>query len=236
MSAATARKAAPPGTPARDPAAKASASPANAARRGSTTPSANGTTNGVTRTRSVRSGTNGAPVSARAAVRKPGAPSNLSTSSPADAHDEDAREEQAAFMADLRERLLTAEAEATERQRQIDVLNARLDDAIKEQAKLEERAHEEEEKAESLEAERQKLTRQQRELEGIYEAERVQAMKDKEGAQTRAQELQETIQRLKETMAKKNVESSDGEDGRLSRACELPPSPAHWLRSALNPH
>ncbi|KAL5392686.1 hypothetical protein DPSP01_000389 [Paraphaeosphaeria sporulosa] len=226
MSATTARKPAPPGTPGRDQASKVSSSPASAARRGST-PSANGTTNGVTRTRSVRSGTNGSPVSARAAVRKPGGPSNLSMSaSQADGNDEDAREEQAVFMADLKERLQKAETDAEERQKQVDVLNARLDDAIKEQAKLEERAHEEEEKVESLEAEKQKLARHQRELEGIYEAERVQAMKDKEEAQNRVEELQETIQRLKETMAKKNVEGSDGEEGRLSRASSFRQNPS----------
>ncbi|KAL1595231.1 hypothetical protein SLS60_009919 [Paraconiothyrium brasiliense] len=225
MSATTARKPAPPGTPGRAPADKVSSSPASAARRGST-PNANGT-NGVSRTRSVRSAANGSPVSARAAVRKPGAPSNLSmTASQGDSNDEDAREEQAVLLADLRERLQKAEQEAEERQKQADVLNARLDDALKEQAKLEERAHEEEEKAESLEAEKQKLTRQQRELEGIYEAERVQAMKDKEEALSRAEELQETIQRLKETMAKKNVEGSDAEEGRLSRASSFRQNPS----------
>jgi chromosome segregation ATPase len=141
------------------------------------------------------------------------------SASQTDTNDEDAREEQAAFLTDLKERLHKAEIEAEERQKQVDVLNARLDEALREQAKLEERAHEEEERAESLEADKQKLTRQQRELEGIYEAERAQTMKDKDEAQTRVDELQETIQRLKETMAKKNVEGSDGEDGKLSRTC-----------------
>lgn len=226
MSATTARKPAPPGPPARDQASKASTSPAPAGRRTSTTPSASSTATGPARTRPARSGTNGSPVSARAAVRKPGAPSALSTSaSQADTSDEDAREEQAVFMADLKERLSKAENDAAERQKQVDVLNARLDEAIKEQAKLEERAHEEEEKVESLEAEKQKLARHQRELEVIYEAERVQAMKDKEEAQNRVEELQETIQRLKETMARKNVDSSDGEDGRPSRACKSSPCP-----------
>lgn len=134
--------------------------------------------------------------------------------------DEDAREEAAAYLADLKERLQKAETEAEERQKQIEVLNARLDDALKEQAKLEERAHEEEEKAESLENEKRELTRQHRELESIYEAERAQTMKEKEEAHTRQEELQETIQRLKETMASKNIQGSDGEEGKLSRTCE----------------
>jgi len=142
------------------------------------------------------------------------------SSSQADSTDEDAREEAAVYMSNLKERLQKAETEVQERQKQVEVLNARLDDALKEQAKLEERAHEEEEKVESLEVQRRELTRQQRELEGIYEAERAQTMKDKEEAQTREEELQVTIQRLKDAMANKNVQTSDSEEGRLSRTCE----------------
>ena len=93
-----------------------------------------------------------------------------------------------------------------------------------EQAKLEERAHEEEEKVESLENEKREATRQHRELEAIYEAERAQAMKEKEGTQAREEELQETIQRLKETMATKNVQGVEEGEAPLSRTCKLDPT------------
>lgn len=154
------------------------------------------------------------------------------SSSQVDGNDDDARDEAAAYLQELKDRLQKAESDAEERQKQVEVLNARLDDALQEQSKLEERAHEEEEKVEALQNEKRELTRQHRELEGIYEAERAQTMKDKEATQTREDELQETIQRLKETMATKNVQSSDGEEGHLSRACKcclrhalfLPPS------------
>jgi hypothetical protein len=222
MSTAAASKPPSTGTPRRDPASRTTSSSPAATNRTparTSTPTTNNA-GGVTRTRSVRSNANGAPVSARAAVRKPAAPSNLSgNASQADASDEDAREEQAAYLQDLKERLQKAETEAEERHKQIEVLNARLDEALQEQAKLEERAHEEEEKVESLENEKRELTRQHRELEGIYEAERVQSMKEKEGTQTREEELQETIQRLKETMASKNVQP-DSEDDHVSRACK----------------
>jgi hypothetical protein len=209
------------GTPRRDAASKNAASSPGAANRTparNSTPTTNGT--GVARTRSVRSGANGAPVSARAAVRKPAAPSTLSSgASQADTSDEEAKEEQAAYLHELKERLQKAETEAEERQKVVEVLNARLDEALLEQAKLEERAHEEEEKVESLENVKREITRQHRELEGIYEAERVQAMKDKEETQTREEELQETIQRLKEAMASKNG-NSEGEEDHVSRACK----------------
>ncbi|KAF2012354.1 hypothetical protein BU24DRAFT_275311 [Aaosphaeria arxii CBS 175.79] len=217
MSSTPARKP-PAGSTGRDSSTKSSASPGAANRTPSraSTPTSNGT-NGVQRTRSVRSGVTGTPVSARASVRKPGASSNLSTkASQDDANDEEAKEEAAAYLQDLKERLQKAESEADERQKQVEVLNARLDDAIKEQAKLEERAHEEEEKVEGLENEKRELTRQHRELEGIYEAERAQTMKEKESTQTKEDELHETIQRLKEAMAMKNTSNSDSEEG-LSR-------------------
>jgi chromosome segregation ATPase len=142
------------------------------------------------------------------------------SSSQADGNDDDAREEAAAALQELKEQLQKSQTDAEERQKQIDVLNSRLDESLQEQAKLEERAHEEEERVEVLENEKREITRKHRELEGIYEAERAQAMKEKEDTQTKEDELQSTIQRLKETMATKNVQTSDGEEGHLSRTCK----------------
>jgi DNA repair exonuclease SbcCD ATPase subunit len=226
MSAAATTK--PPGTPRREANPRTSSSPAAANRTParSSTPTTNGA-GGVSRTRSVRGGATGTPVSARAAVKKPAASSNLSNTSQPDAADDDAREEQAALLQDLKDRLQKAESEAAERQKQVEILNARLDDALTEQAKLEERAHEEEEKVESLENVKKELTRQHRELEGIYEAERAQVMKEKEETLSREEEMQSTIQRLKETMASKNMPTGEFEEEQhLSRACKstLPPN------------
>ncbi|EMD97144.1 hypothetical protein COCC4DRAFT_198059 [Bipolaris maydis ATCC 48331] len=211
MSTAAASKPPATSTSRRDAAAKtSSASPGAASRTParSSTPTTNGAS-AVSRTKSVRGGTNGAPVSARAAVKKPATPSNLSNASQADA--DEARDEQAALLQDLKERLQKVEGEAEERQKQIEVLTARLDEALAEQAKLEERAHEEEEKVEALENEKRELTRQHREFEAIYEAERAQAMKEKEETLARQEELQGTIQRLKETMATKNMPTGEPE-------------------------
>ena len=46
-------------------------------------------------------------------------------------------------------------------------------------------------------------------------------MKEKESMQTREEELQETIQRLKEAMATKNIQGVDDGEAPLSRACEF---------------
>ncbi|KAF2739490.1 hypothetical protein EJ04DRAFT_508769 [Polyplosphaeria fusca] len=226
MSSTTAKKPPAAGTPTRDTTAKTAApsTPNRTPARASTPTS---TTNGVQRTRSVRSTNNGTPVSARAAVRKPGAPSTLSTSSSqVDGADEEARDEAAAYLQDLKDRLQKAETAADENRKQVEVLNTKLDDAIHEQAKLEERAHEEEEKVEGLENEKRELTRQQRELESIYEAERAQTIKEKEEWNSKEEDMHETIQRLKETMAMKNGPTTDGEEGHLSRTSSFRNNPS----------
>ncbi|KAL6707643.1 hypothetical protein ACN47E_003993 [Coniothyrium glycines] len=219
MSAATASKA---GTPRREVNTRTSSSSPSAATR-TPTKASTATTNGAgspARRQSVRSGAVTTPSSARASVKKPAAGSNLRTASPADDTDDDVRDAKAALFQDLKDRLQKAETEADERQKVIEVLNAKLDDALAEQAKLEERAHEEEEKVEALENFKRELTRQHRELEGIYEAEQSKALKEKEETQTREEGLLESIQRLKQTLASKNVPTDD-EEPHLSRASSI---------------
>lgn len=153
-------------------------------------------------------------------MKKPAAGSNLRTASPAEDTDDDVRDAKAALFQDLKDRLQKAETEAEERQKIIEVLNAKLDEAVGEQAKLEERAHEEEEKVEALENMKREMTRQHRELESIYEAEQVKAMKEKEETQAREEELQETIQRLKQTLTSKSGQTDD-EEPHASRASSI---------------
>lgn len=166
---------------------------------------------------------NGTPISARAAVKKPAGSSNLGTST--SAADEDARIESAALIEELRERLEKAEHSSEEYRKNAEVLQSRLDDALKEQGKLEDRLHEEEERIEGLEIDKKEALRQRRELEGIYEAERVAAMKEKETTQVREDELQGIIQRLKDSLSQRESRPlsmvGGGEDGRLSRTSKI---------------
>jgi chromosome segregation ATPase len=156
-------------------------------------------------------------VSARAAVKKPAGSSELRNSTlVGDNEEEDARMESSALVADLKEKLEQFEMAEQEHKKQIEVLQARFDEAIREQGKLEERVHEEEERVEGLENDKREGLRQKRELETIYEAERVATMKEREATQVREEELQNIIQRLKESLSQK--ESRPGTDeGRLSR-------------------
>ncbi|KAF2753785.1 hypothetical protein EJ05DRAFT_171629 [Pseudovirgaria hyperparasitica] len=203
------------------PSSNPSSSPGQNARSPSrtttTTPASSSTTAPApTRTRSLR---NGAPLSARAAARKPGAPSNLSTSASQDdaAAAEDARAESAAAIQELKDQLLKAESTSDDLRKQVEVFQTRLDESHSDQAKLEEKVHEEEERNEGLENEKRELVRQRRELESIYEAERASFMKQKDESQTREDELSEIIQRLKEGQAHRELRPGPDNDGKLSR-------------------
>jgi exonuclease VII large subunit len=207
MSAVTKKPPVPPGgaantSPAKGPTSSPSRTPSSA------------NANGVARTRSVRAGT---PVSARAAMQRPGAgASSLSSSStPSDAEG-DARAETVALLDDLKERLRKTETISEQFQKQTQVLQSRLDDALQEQGKLEDRLHENEERLESLENEKRDALRQKREMEAIYEAERSSMTKEREEMSNREEEMQTIIQRLKDSL---NQRANGDEESRISRRC-----------------
>ncbi|TKA71932.1 hypothetical protein B0A55_07930 [Friedmanniomyces simplex] len=144
-----------------------------------------GTATGVNRTRSIR---NGAPVSARAAARKPQGETDVAA--------EDAKAEMQAEMDELHERLQHAEQVVADSQKQASYLQMKLEEALKDQSTLEESVHEQTERIEELENERKENLRAKREFEQIYEAERVAAMKEREEAGRKEEEMQHTMQRM----------------------------------------
>ncbi|KAL1970116.1 hypothetical protein VTN77DRAFT_6521 [Rasamsonia byssochlamydoides] len=173
--------------------------------------------NGLQRTPSGRA----SPVSARAAVRKPGR-STLSVSSipkisNTDSSDEEARAQNAALIEELKEQLQKAEDASEQYRKQLGVLQMRLDEAIAEQGKLEDLAHEKDSKIEALNAEIREHARQLRELEQAHEQERNAMLQDKEQQASREEELQATIQRLKESLAQKERANTEG-DKNVSRS------------------
>ncbi|KAK4140616.1 uncharacterized protein C8A04DRAFT_39770 [Dichotomopilus funicola] len=188
----------PTGTPSRpSPRASTPSSPGNA---------------GVGRTRSVRTTT---PVTARAAAhqRRESMLSNGtsvnargSAGSPDIEREEALRAETVAIIDDLKERLATAETGFDQYKRQTEVLQSKLDDAHKEQAKLEERVHESDEQIEALINEKREGARQMREMETIYEGERSAMMKEKDEMANREEEMQTVIQRLKDSLAQRNLD------------------------------
>ncbi|KAL4878965.1 hypothetical protein BJY04DRAFT_220561 [Aspergillus karnatakaensis] len=178
-------------------------------------------TNGLSRTPSLRGS---APVSARAAARKPGR-SNLSMSSvpkiAADPSEEEARAQTAALIEDLKEQLQKAETASEQYRKQLGVLQMRLDESITEQAKLEDQGHERDSKIDSLNGEIRDQVRQIRDLEQAHELERNAMLQEKEQQVSREEEMQATIQRLKEAVAQKDMRISADNDKNVSRSCEF---------------
>lgn len=163
----------------------------------------------------------GTPVSARAAAaaRRDG----TGAASSADA--ENARAEAAAAAEDLQRRLEQEEKRTEGLTKEAAVLQVKLDEALKESARLEEQTHEYEEQIESLNNEKRDFTRQIREMAQIYETERSAMLKEKEDLFTRDEEMQDIIARLKENLAQRNNGGDD--DGRPARQRMYYPSAGH---------
>lgn len=212
---------APPRKPATP--SKSTDSPVNGSPRPhSRSPSA--ATNGLTRSPSARGST---PVSARAAARKP-IRSNLSMSSVPrvnnEPSDEEARAQNAALIEELREQLQKAETASEQYRKQLGVLQMRLDEAVSEQGKLEDQAHEKDSKVDALNSEIRDHVRQMRDLEQTHEMERNAMLQEKEQQASREEEMHATIQRLKESLSQKDMKinaDSDRNNISRSRKCSL---------------
>ena len=179
--------------------------------------------NGLNRSPSLRGST---PVSARAAARKPRG-SNLSMSSVPrlsnDPSEEEARAQNAALIEELRAQLQKAEDASEQYRKQLDVVHMRLDEAINEQAKLEDQAHERDIKMEALNSEIRDQARKIRDMEQNHDMERNAMLQEKEQQASREEELQATIQRLKDSVAHKDMRINAEGDRQISRSCKLQP-------------
>ncbi|KAJ9490082.1 hypothetical protein VN97_g3176 [Penicillium thymicola] len=188
----------------------------------------NGSTRGHARSPSATSSLNrspslrgSTPVSARAAARKPGR-SNLSMSNVPrvsnDPSEEEARAQNAALIEELRAQLQKAENASEQYQKQLGVLQMRLDEAISEQTKLEDQAHERDSRIEVLNSDIRDQGRQIRDLEQNHESERNAMLQEKEQQISREEEMQATIQRLKDSMAQKERMNAEGDRSQVSRS------------------
>ena len=123
------------------------------------------------------------------------------------------------LLEELKIRVQKAETASEEYQRQLNLLQARLDESQQAHSQLEDHLHAKVERVEELEMERAETARHKREVQALYESERTAILKDKEEQAVREEELQLVIQRLKENLAQKETKTNR-EDGREeSQAC-----------------
>lgn len=123
-------------------------------------------------------------------------------------------------MEELRERVKKAEAASEEYQRQLNALETRLTESMQEQGRMEERIHDGEAKINELEDEKVIAVRQKRDIEKLFESERNAMMQDKAEQIAREEEQQAAIQRLKETLAQRELRTSVEDEKGLSRSCK----------------
>lgn len=124
------------------------------------------------------------------------------------------------MMEELRNRVQKAEIASEEYQRQLNMLQQRLDESSQEQGKLEDRVHESEAKINDLEDEKVLAIRQKREMEKLFESERTAMVNDKAEQRSKGDEQQSVIQRLKETLAQREARAGIEDDKGLSRSCK----------------
>ena len=158
----------------------------------------------------------------RASVRRPssivGSIGNIGLDAEDDGGEENARIENATLVDNLKKSLRNAEQVSENYQNQVAVMQKRMDDLMKEHGKLEEQFHESTKKVADLEGKRKEESRQVREMANLYESERMSMLRDREDSTVREEELKRTVQRLKETMAGREMRFNAGasSEGRRS--------------------
>ena len=173
-------------------------------------PSKTPSLNGATRSPSVRGGPGPTRASRGGASRSASQTSFLNTNATGDdPNDDDAKAEQAALLDELRSRVQKAEMASEEYQRQLNILQARLDESQQSHGQLEDQLHEKKEQVEELEAEKTQAGRQKRDLERIFEDERTSMIKDREELKDKQLELEASVVRLKDVVAQKDQELAE---------------------------
>lgn len=97
----------------------------------------------------------------------------------------------------------------------------RLDESHSEHGRLEERMHEDSERIQILENETRQMLRHGRDMEALLDSERMAMAKQNEEYNSREVGLHSSIQRLKETLAQRDMRMNIDDDRRLSRSCKL---------------
>ena len=150
----------------------------------------------------------------RASVRRPssivGSIGNIGYQGEDEVKEENARIENAALVDNLKKSLKNAELVSEDYQNELSVLQKKFDDLMKDHGKLEEQFHESSQKVSELETKKKEDSRQVREMANLYESERMSMLRDREEATSREEELKKTVQRLKETMAGREMRFNIG--------------------------
>src|SRR3954454_4539373 len=204
-----------PAIPTRRPPAPTNSNSVPKAYSKSAAPSASSDTvqaNGLARTPSMRK--ENVPLSARAAAaRRAGNRMSVGFGSASalseDGAEEDARAEHAKLVAELKEQLQRAEFASEQYQKQLEVLQLRLDEVLIDQTRLEEHGHQRDAEIQMLQANAKDFARQRKEMEQFHEAEKALILKERDQQASREGELQVVIRRLNDTIRQRDIRFHD---------------------------
>ena len=148
-------------------------------------------------------------MSARSAARKPAASRNSGlsgrTKSTESSYDDDSRAEHAQLVDDLKQQVQRAEIASEQYQKQLELMQMRLDEIAKERESLENQISEKDIEAEAVRAETKDIMRQKKELEQNHNSEKAVMLKERDNHMNKEQELQGIIQQLNETIKQKEM-------------------------------
>jgi hypothetical protein len=177
--------------------------------------------NGLNRTSTIRSAT--APMSARSAARKPPLRGNSGLGgrmkSVDSSYDENSRADHAQLVDELKLQVQRAEIASEQYQKEVEVLQLRLHEAVGERNNLEAHISQKDVEVANVQTEAMDILRQKKELEQSHHAEKEMMLKEREHQVNKEQELQNIIQRLNETIRQKEMRAHvEGERPILSRS------------------
>ena len=138
----------------------------------------------------------------------------MNTTASDEVSEDDARAEHISMMDELRSRVQKAETASEEYQRQLNLLQARLNESQQEHGQLEDRLHQNNMKVEELESDSAQFARQKREMQDLHDTERTSLLKDVAEQKKREEELVSVNQRLKESLTQREARNS-GEDSKI---------------------
>ena len=138
----------------------------------------------------------------------------MNTTASDEMSEDDARAEHISMMDELRSRVQKAETASEEYQRQLNLLQARLDESQQEHGQLEDRLHQNNMRIEELESDSAQFARQKREMQDLHDTERTSLLKDVAEQKKREEELISVNQRLKESLSQREARNS-GEDSKI---------------------
>ena len=134
-------------------------------------------------------------------------------------YDDDTRAQNARLVEELRQQVQKAEMASEQYQKEVEILQMRLSEAVGERNILEDHISQKDAETEAVHAKARDIMRQKKELEQAHNAEKAVMLKERESQTIKERELQAIVQRLNDTIRQKEMRAHvDADRPVLSRS------------------